>query len=70
MLWKGTAPAAFLAALLSARAGAAGAAPVVLFVHGGGFRIGDKRVGENIAAYFARAWTARGDDALTGSRRR
>ena len=28
--------------------------PIVVFVHGGGFRIGDKRGGENIAAYFAR----------------
>jgi triacylglycerol lipase len=33
---------------------AAAAAPVVLFVHGGGFRQGDTGYGEHVAAYFAR----------------
>ena len=36
------------------QAGAAAAAPVVLFVHGGGFRQGDGGYGEHVAAYFAR----------------
>lgn len=36
------------------QAGAAAAAPVVLFVHGGGFRQGDTGYGEHVAAYFAR----------------
>jgi acetyl esterase/lipase len=38
----------------SPQAGAADAAPVVLFVHGGGFRQGDGGYGEHVAAYFAR----------------
>lgn len=33
---------------------AAGTAPIVVFVHGGRFSRGDKRFGENVAAYFAR----------------
>ncbi len=33
---------------------AAGPAPIVIFVHGGGFTRGDKRGSANIAAYFAR----------------
>ena len=36
------------------QAGAAAAAPVVLFVHGGGFRQADGGYGEHVAAYFAR----------------
>src|SRR4051794_7386366 len=36
------------------QAGAAAVAPVVLFVHGGGFRQGDTGYGEHVAAYFAR----------------
>jgi acetyl esterase len=36
------------------QAGTAAAAPVVLFVHGGGFRQGDTGYGEHVAAYFAR----------------
>lgn len=36
------------------QAGAAAAVPVVLFVHGGGFRQGDGGYGEHVAAYFAR----------------
>jgi acetyl esterase/lipase len=36
------------------QAGGAAAAPVVLFVHGGGFRQGDTGYGEHVAAYFAR----------------
>jgi acetyl esterase/lipase len=31
-----------------------GPSPIVVFVHGGGFARGDKRGGENVAAYFAR----------------
>ena len=36
------------------QASATGAAPIVIFVHGGGFTRGDKQGGENIAAYLAR----------------
>jgi acetyl esterase len=40
--------------LYSPQASATAAAPVILFVHGGGFRTLDKRNNENVAAYFAR----------------
>jgi len=40
--------------LYQPQASAAGSAPIVIFVHGGGFTGGDKESGENIAAYFAR----------------
>jgi acetyl esterase len=40
--------------LYQPQASAAGSAPIVIVVHGGGFTSGDKEIGENVAAYFAR----------------